>query len=199
MSPGRKLIQIGDMAEYLRCTDVVDYDEPSVAMLAATLRGSLEDVIREAFVLVRDRVPHSMDAVADGVPCSASETLSMGHGLCYAKSHLLAALLRYHGIPAGFCYQRLAGEQGPVLHSLNAVHANGKWRRIDARGNNGEVNVVYSPEVDLLAFEADAANGERDYLIVFPLPDPGVVKILREGAGSSPRSLTLPGDLSCPL
>ncbi|MBI2949982.1 MAG: hypothetical protein HYY23_20300 [Verrucomicrobia bacterium] len=29
-------------------------------------------------------------------------------GFCYAKSHLLAALLRARGIPAALCYQRLA-------------------------------------------------------------------------------------------
>ncbi|WP_338430147.1 transglutaminase domain-containing protein [Synechococcus elongatus] len=29
-------------------------------------------------------------------------------GYCYAKSHLLVALLRACSIPAGFCYQRLS-------------------------------------------------------------------------------------------
>jgi len=41
----------------------------------------------------------------DVVTCSASEVLREGTGICFAKSHLLAALLRAVGIPAGLCYQ----------------------------------------------------------------------------------------------
>ncbi len=54
---------------------------------------------------VRDNVSHTRDASREEVTCAASEVLAAGTGICYAKSHLLAALLRAVGIPAGFCYQ----------------------------------------------------------------------------------------------
>lgn len=41
------------------------------------------------------------------VTCSASDVLQHRSGICYAKSNLLAALLRKEGIPTRFCYQRL--------------------------------------------------------------------------------------------
>nr|WP_320193052.1 transglutaminase family protein [uncultured Desulfobacter sp.] len=60
-------------------------------------------------------------------------------GYCYAKSHLLAALLRACNIPAGLCYQRLtiANNKAPFcLHGLNAVYLQRHgWYRIDSRGN----------------------------------------------------------------
>jgi len=60
-------------------------------------------------------------------------------GYCYAKSHLLAALLRANNIPAGLCYQRLTIENDMLpycLPALNAVYLpKYGWYRIDARGN----------------------------------------------------------------
>jgi transglutaminase-like putative cysteine protease len=59
------------------------------------------------------------------VTCKASDVLIHGTGYCYAKSHLLVALLRANGIPAGLCYQRLTIENdGPsyCLRGLNAVY-----------------------------------------------------------------------------
>lgn len=64
---------------------------------------------------------------SDEVTCRASEVLKEGHGLCFAKSNLLAVLLRFMDIPVGFCYQTLVHEDGFVLHGLNAAYlmANG--------------------------------------------------------------------------
>ena len=66
------------------------------------------------------------------VTCRASDVLKYRTGYCFAKSHLLAALLRANQIPAGLCYQRLTIDHPPVqgsidtnpphtLHGLNAV------------------------------------------------------------------------------
>lgn len=77
----------------------------------------------------------------DILTCTASEVLSAGHGICFAKSHLLAAILRCKSVPAGFCYQKLIldDETAPVLiyHGLNGVYIKEyqKWIRLDARGN----------------------------------------------------------------
>lgn len=43
---------------------------------------------------VRDKVSHSADINEDILTCAASEVLKAGHGICFAKAHLLAALLR---------------------------------------------------------------------------------------------------------
>ena len=69
--------------------------------------------------------------------CSASQVLLHGTGFCYAKGHLLAALLRANAIPVGSCYQRLRIDgTGPpfCLHGFNSVHLPAiGWYRIDAR------------------------------------------------------------------
>ena len=91
-----------DIGEYLRSSAVIDYMNESVSGLADTLfekSGNNMDYIRRAYEYVRDRIPHSADIDAEEVPCTASEVLETGHGICFAKSHLLAALLRYKGIP----------------------------------------------------------------------------------------------------
>ena len=83
------------------------------------------------------------------VTCRASDVLAARTGFCYAKSHLLAALLRANGIPAALCYQRLSIDgQGPpfCLHGLNAVHLpEHGWYRIDARGNKPGVDAQFTP------------------------------------------------------
>ncbi|MCD7809309.1 MAG: transglutaminase-like domain-containing protein [Erysipelotrichaceae bacterium] len=56
---------------------------------------------------MRDNISHSADINEDIITISASQVLVEGHGTCFAKSHLLAALLRCKSIPTGFCYQKL--------------------------------------------------------------------------------------------
>ena len=90
------------------------------------------------------------------VTLKASEVLQHGTGFCYAKSHLLAALLRANGIPAGLCYQRLSvNDTGApwCLHGLNAVFLEDiGWYRCDARGNRPGVTAAFTPPVERLAF-----------------------------------------------
>lgn len=43
-----------------------------------------------------------------------------GSGICYAKSHLLAALLRANKIPAGFCYPRLSAYENGSPYFIHA-------------------------------------------------------------------------------
>ena len=42
----------------------------------------------------------------------ASDVLEQRTGICYAKAHALAALLRAEDIPTALCYQRLAHDDG---------------------------------------------------------------------------------------
>lgn len=116
------------LAPYLAACPIIDWQHPAVLamaeQLAAGLPGDLE-IARACYEFVRDEVTHSLDARQNPVTCTASEVLEHRTGYCYAKSHLLAALLRANGIPAGLCYQRLrfADDQPEFcLHGLNAVY-----------------------------------------------------------------------------
>ncbi len=147
------------MKSYLESSDYIDWRHPAVSAKAAELAtggGSAEDIARRCFEFVRDRIRHSWDHRLNPVTCRASEVLQHGTGYCYAKSHLLAALLRANGIPAGLYYQRLSiGSGGPPysLHGLNAVWLDGHgWYRIDARGNKPGVTAEFCPPVERLAY-----------------------------------------------
>ncbi|GGY28477.1 transglutaminase-like domain-containing protein [Pseudoduganella albidiflava] len=156
------------MEAYLAASEWIDFDHPRVKERADALaQGStgIGDTVRRCFEFVRDEIRHSWDYRQNPVTCRASDVLAHGTGYCYAKSHLLAALLRANGIPAGLCYQRLAvGTEGPpfCLHGLNAVwlpeHG---WYRIDARGNKEGVDARFTPPVERLAFPV-LAREERD-------------------------------------
>ncbi len=146
--------------------------------------GGAADVARHCFIWVRDEVQHSFDYKRDQVTCAASKVLEQRTGLCYAKSHLLAALLRANGIPSGFCYQRLTVDgklDGPhVLHGLNAVFLDGcGWYRMDARGNGGDNHAEFSPPSEKLAFQLRPDLGEYDLPGIYAQPLAVVVEALR--------------------
>lgn len=171
--------------QYLRSTDIIDWDNPEVRTLAVTLaEGATEpmEIAKRCFEWVRDEVRHSHDHQLNPVTCTASQVLRYRTGYCYAKSHLLAALLRANGIPTGLCYQRLSrDENGPpyCLHGLNAIYLDGfGWYRVDPRGNKGGVNAQFTPPVERLAF-AVRLPGEADLPEVFADPLPVVVEALR--------------------
>lgn len=170
------------MDDYLRSTEIIDWEHPDVLALAERLRGETPaETARRCFEWVRDEIRHSYDYQMNPVTCSASEVLQAGTGYCYAKSHLLAALLRANSIPAGLCYQRLtAYEDGQYsLHGLNAVYLpEYGWYRIDARGNKPGVDAQFTPPVEQIAFRA-AEAGEVDFSAILSEPLPQVVSALR--------------------
>lgn len=179
--------------EFLDSTDVVDWfhqDVRAQAWLLAAGQGDPLEIARRCFEWVRDEVEHSVDFGRSELTCSASEVLAARTGFCYAKSHLLAALLRANGIPAGFCYQRLSIDgSGPPfsLHGLVAVwlpeHG---WYRIDARGNKAvggaaAVDAQFTPPVERLAFPIEHP-GEADLPEIWPEPLAVVIAALRSHA-----------------
>lgn len=183
------------MQAYLAPSRVVDFIHPAVAALARELgqgAADQEERVRRCFEFVRDQVLHSVDGgIRSPVTCLASEVLAQRTGLCYAKSHLLAALLRALGVPTGFCYQRLRldGPDSPCcLHGLNAVwlEAHG-WYRIDARGNKPGVAARFCPPREQLAF-LPSLPGEQDLPGILTEPLPQVVAAL-EGASDLPSLL----------
>jgi transglutaminase-like putative cysteine protease len=106
--------------------------------------------------------------------------LKYKHGLCFAKSHLLAAILRNLGIPTGFCYQKLQFDDQLGLHGLNGVFIKSidKWIRLDARGNENGINAVFSLEKEFLAYSPRVEKGEVDFLNLYAEPNEKVIQIL---------------------
>ena len=172
----------------LGTTEIIDFHCPAVRHKAASLAAecvSELELIEKTFVFVRDGIAHSIDCGGTAVTCRASDVLRVGEGLCYAKAHLLAALLRANGIATGFCYQLLglADEHDPrrALHGFNAVWLTDRqqWRRMDARGNKPGVDAQFLPHgPERLAFTVHPQYGEVDYPHIFAAPDPGVVALL---------------------
>jgi transglutaminase-like putative cysteine protease len=175
------------MQRYLQSTDIIDWQHPAVLAQAQQLAAGQPDpltVAKACFEWVRDRIYHSADYQMNPVTCKASDVLHHQTGYCYAKSHLLAALLRANGIPTGFCYQRLSvDDQGApyCLHGLNGVYLEGLgWYRVDARGNNATVNAQFTPPQEQLAYLPQLPE-ESDFPQVLAQPLPRVVEALQAG------------------
>lgn len=169
---------------YLRSTEFIDWETREVAVKAKQLAEKLHDpehITQACFEFVRDEIKHSADYGLDPVTCKASDVLKYGTGYCYAKSHLLAALLRANGIPTGLCYQRLTirDDKPPFsLHGLNAVYLpDHGWYRIDARGNKKGVSAEFCPPLEKLAFRI-VTKGEVDFPGIWAEPLSSVVDTL---------------------
>jgi transglutaminase-like putative cysteine protease len=171
------------MDNYLRATDTIDWQQADVVRMAKILTSRTpEATAKRCFEWVRDEIRHSLDYRLNPVTCSASEVLSARTGYCYAKSHLLAALLRGNSIPAALCYQRLSIDSAGsafCLHGLNAAYLpDVGWYRIDARGNKAGVDAQFSPPTERLAFHL-ALPGERDLPDLHANPIPQVISTLK--------------------
>lgn len=172
-------------AAHLLSTEFIDHVHPGIRAKAAELaQGCRSDVeiTGRCFEFVRDQIQHSGDAQRNPITIRASDVLAHGTGYCFAKSHLLAALLRANGIPAGLCYQRLTVNPGGgpfCLHGLNAVHLREHgWYRLDPRGNKPGVSARFTPPVEQLAFVLTLPE-ERDFPGIWAEPLRQVVDALQ--------------------
>jgi transglutaminase-like putative cysteine protease len=154
---------------FTRSTRWIDADHPAVRERARTLaqaRPGATAVAEACFLWVRDRIHHIGDHRLEPVARCASEVLESGSGICWAKSHLLAALLRANGLPAALAYQRVTAEgtrTGFVLHGLNAVWLPSLgWYRLDARGARSDLKAEFAPPREVLPY-APALPGERTF------------------------------------
>ncbi|MCE5266676.1 MAG: transglutaminase family protein [Planctomycetaceae bacterium] len=199
MQPTPKSRSIDD---YLAHTDVIDWKTPEVLALANDLGCDSEAATaRRLYEWVRDEIPHSGDAKHDIVTCGASEVLRHRTGICYAKAHLLAALLRAVGIPAGLCYQVLQYDSSSnrlVVHGLNGIYLRsvGRWIRVDPRGNKAGVNAQFSVEQEQLAFPVDTIRGEFTCDTIFAEPLPSVVECLRKNRKVAELLANLPATIT---
>lgn len=172
---------------YLQPSKYIDYHNDQLQELILSFNQETEiDRVKAVYEYVRDKIEHSYDIKSQEVTGRASEVLEKKHGICYAKSHLLAAILRGMDIPAGICYQRLTlydkPEDGYCIHALNTVYLKdmGVWKRLDARGNKEGINAQFSTEEEKLAFPIREEYGEKNYLINYYEPHPDIIKTLEE-------------------
>ena len=181
------VVQSQNMEEYLKETEIVNFSESSIKKLTGELfhqRQSEIEKIQVAFHFVRDEIAHSRDIEGERVTCTASDVFAFKEGICYAKSHLLAALLRSQGIPTGFCYQRLTLFESTdqfCIHALNAVyiHSLQRWYRLDARGNKKGVDAQFSLTEENLAFSVNENIGEIDYPTIYTDPNTKTLDVLK--------------------
>lgn len=173
------------MEEYLQASEVIDWQHPTILELAkklASAHQTPEAIAKACFEWVRDEIYHSGDYQMNPVTCCASDVLKYKTGFCYAKSHLLAALLRANSIPAGFCYQRLRiDDKGALysLHGFNAVYLpEVGWYRVDARGNRKDIDVQFIPPQEQLAYKTQLP-GEAEFQNVLFQPLSVVVQALQ--------------------
>ena len=192
------------MDAYLQASEIIDWRDRRILDLAERLAAgydTVEAIAQSCFEWVRDNIYHSCDYRMNPVTCRASDVLDRKTGYCYAKSHLLAALLRANDIPTGFCYQRLSVDDKGApycLHGLNAVYLPDMgWYRIDARGNKAGVDARFTPPHEQLAYPIRLPE-EGDCPIVFAEPLPIVVEALQHYETWDEMHHNLPDTLELP-
>lgn len=165
------------MNQYLQETNIIDYSNKNIQNLAKELAKNCTSdtqIAKNCFEYVRDYIKHTGDHKDCITTYKASDVLKYKTGWCYAKSHLLAALLRANNIPTGFCYQRLScseyKENTFCLHGLNAIYLkNYGWYKVDARGNKEGVNAQFNPPEEKLAFELNENEFDLESIYEEPL------------------------------
>lgn len=196
---------IGDFNQYLRNTEWIDFKDEVISTQAIELKNESKnrlELIQRTYEYVRDKIGHSADIDGEVVTCKASDVLKVKEGICYAKSHLLAALLRANGIPCGFCYQKLRLNDeinsSLILHGLNAVYIDEVigWIRLDSRGNKPGVNAQFDLTEEKLAFNVRTELGEEDIMNVYSKPDSNVVNSLLKYLSVNELFNNLPQELS---
>ncbi len=172
-----------------------------MAAQAATLAGAHgrdDEALADAcFAFVKDEIKHSVDYQLNPITCRASDVLQHGTGFCFAKSHLLAALLRANGIPCALIYQRTRTSQGGfILHGLNSLYLKPfGWVRIDARGEREGLVSSFAPPVEQLPFKSKYL-GECIFETRFSRPLEEVVSVLMNGKTWQEVSANLPDNSS---
>jgi ribosomal protein S18 acetylase RimI-like enzyme len=195
-----------DMEEYLQASEIIDWQNPTILELAHRLASTCqttEEIAKSCFEWVRDEIHHSRDYQMNPVTYRASDVLKHKTGYCFAKSHLLAALLRANDIPAGLCYQRLTIDDPPVgklsasdvpctLHGLNSIFLpEFGWYRVDPRGNREGIDAQFTPPQEQLAFEIRLLQ-EADFQNVFAEPLPIVLEVLQKSNAWAEVLINLP-------
>ena len=192
--------QTPDLSAYLAADEVIDHHHPLVRETAGRLAKGAADsyaYAQAAYEFVRDTIPHSADSGDLRVTWRASDVLERRTGICHAKAHALAALLRAEDIPTALCYQSLLHDDGSghVVHGLVAVRFNGAWHRQDCRGNKPGVDARFSLDGERLAWVPDPESNEMDYPVLYAEPHPAVLSVLKAAPDRPYLWKTLPSAL----
>jgi len=163
----------------------IDFTLPNIQMKATELFDGLHDEISKskiAYEFVRDEIPHSFDIKSDVITAKASDVLKYKTGICHAKANLLVALLRLQGIPTGFCFQNLTltddDSMGYAVHCYNAIYLEGRWIKVDARGNKPGVNAQFSLDKPILAFPCRSEYNEYFWPGIYAAPHEATMQML---------------------
>ncbi|MBE0480113.1 MAG: transglutaminase domain-containing protein [Dehalococcoidia bacterium] len=133
-----------DMDRYLKSTEIIDFDTPSVRKKAEEVTKGLPNDREKAVALyyfVRDGIRHNAYAeLYDISRYKASSVLEAGNGICQQKSVLLTALARAAGIPARLGYvdvndfqlsetfkKMIGGVNVFPFHGFAELYVEGKW------------------------------------------------------------------------
>ena len=177
------------MENYLIETPSIDYMNPLIQDKVRELMNKSEDnrdYIKRSYIFVRDEIPHSWNIKTDVVSKTASEVIENKTAIWWTKSCILAALLRANKIPSGISYQLLTraydASEGYMIHALNTLHIKdlNKWIRLDARGNEENINAYFSLDEEHLAYSIQSELGEIDYRDNHDDLDERLVNILGE-------------------
>jgi hypothetical protein len=175
-----------DISDYLESSDIIDYDHPLITNAVQQLTYGLKDNISKAraiYEFTRDHIFYSYDINANSVTITASEVFDKGHGICFAKSHLLAALMRAADIPAGFCYQLIYDNDSGrlIVHGINAVYIDEmeKWVRLDSCHRVAEEDLwACDPFKESTVRPINSELGEKEDLTVYHAPKKKIIKAL---------------------
>lgn len=87
------VLQDSRIENYLKESEIIDFGNDLLVGYADRLVEGISDNIeriKTIYEYIRDEISHSFDIGANNVTFKASEVLRERHGVCYAKSHLLA-------------------------------------------------------------------------------------------------------------
>lgn len=173
------------MKKFLEANKYIDFKSETIQSKVFELfSDDMTDIEKAkiAFEFVRDEIPHSFDWNATVITAKASDVLKYKTGICHAKANLLAALLRSQDIPTGFCFQRIPlladGSMGDCVHAYNAVFLEGKWIKLDARGNKKGIDARFSLDKPVLAYPIRKEYDEYFWKGIYAFPHLGTMKML---------------------
>lgn len=174
-----------DLNKFLQESEYINFTAPIIREKAEELYKNAPDNIskaKTAYEFVRDEIPHSFDIKAKIITAKASDVLTYGTGICHAKANLLAALLRLEGIPAGLCFQHITllkdDSMGYCVHCYNAIYLDGKWIKVDARGNTDSKNAQFSLDEPKLAYPNRKEYDEYFWKGIYANPHADTMKML---------------------
>ncbi len=181
-------LQSKDISKYLLEKPYLNCMNPEIVKISDYFRKTYtnKELLEAVYNYVRDDIKHSIDINETSVTYIASDILKLKHGICYAKTHLLASIYRSLGIPCGFSYQKLILDDNTnpelIIHSLNAIFLKdiNKWIRLDARGSKPGVNAQFCIEKEIHALPTRAKMGEYDYLTIYHTPPKSIIQSLKK-------------------